>query len=249
MGKFTFLWMIINTDFNHNKLITDGLSIKSLKIFMIWLKKENNIWKIKELNIKSKCSNNNKLIEKSSKLLKELLETSTLIILSIIIKLLWKVVLKLWLLLPIYNNNQENSTQDKFYLVWNKLIIQDYNKSPNNSHLIIPSGQLFIDGILIFKSGWIINSKLLMLMLLKSLFNKVSETLLMPINILKINPCLILPQLVKLLKIICKILNPNYHSWLLWEKMVWNKDIGLKFLNLLVKILIQAIHNSLSKRY
>lgn len=53
----------------------------------------------------------------------------------------------------VYNNNQENSIQDKYSLALNKLIIQDYSKSLNNLHLIILYGQSYTDGIRILKFG------------------------------------------------------------------------------------------------
>jgi hypothetical protein len=77
----------------------------------------------------------------------------------------------------VYNNNQENSIQDKYSLALNKLIIQDYSKSLNNLHLIILYGQSYTDGIRILKFGWIINFKLSMQMPHKNLFKKASEIL------------------------------------------------------------------------
>jgi hypothetical protein len=78
MVKYISSWININTDSNLQKLITDGLFIKNLKIFMIWFNKENNISKTKNKNIKKKCSNNNNLIEKNLKPLKESFVTSIL---------------------------------------------------------------------------------------------------------------------------------------------------------------------------
>jgi hypothetical protein len=78
MVKYISSWININTDSSLQKLITDGLFIKSLKISMIWSNKENNILKTKNKNIKKKCSNNNNLIEKNLKPLKESFVTSIL---------------------------------------------------------------------------------------------------------------------------------------------------------------------------
>jgi len=78
MDKYISSWININIDSNLQKLITDGLFIKNLKISMIWSNKENKISKIKNSNIKKKCSNNNNLIEKNSKPLKESFGTSIL---------------------------------------------------------------------------------------------------------------------------------------------------------------------------
>jgi len=77
----------------------------------------------------------------------------------------------------VYNNNLENSIQDKYSLGLSKLIIQGYSKSLNNLHLIILYGQSCTDGILILKFGWIINSKLLMQTQHKNLSKKASEIL------------------------------------------------------------------------
>lgn len=93
----------------------------------------------------------------------------------------------------------------------NKPIIRDYNLLLNNSLLTILYGQLLIGGIQILIRGWTISSKLLMLMLLKSLFKKALEILSLPIDTLKKKLWLKSSVLAKRLSNRWINLNPTFH--------------------------------------